>query len=194
MYTEPWHRLPGFRGHRWTARQGGQTIAEVARTIAEAGGIRDGDLLVGSSFGGMVACEITKIRRIPKLFLVGSAVQREEVSPLLAALHPLARYAPIEWATLSAGSIPTELCRMFATVEPSFIRAMCAAVFRWEGGANPETLVYRLHGRRDLVIPPPPNPDLLVAGGHLIAITHAQECARYVAANRFARQTTPGTP
>jgi hypothetical protein len=128
----------------------------------------------------MVACEITKIRRIPQLFLIGSAMHKEEVSTLLAALHPLAKYAPVEWVRLSAGSIPLEFSQMFAGIDGSFVRAMCAAVFQWQGGVHPETRVWRLHGKRDLVIPPPANPDLLISGGHLISITHARECATYV--------------
>jgi hypothetical protein len=153
---------------------------EAARSMAEACRIRDGDLLVGSSLGGMVACEITKIRKIPQLFLIGSAVRKEEVNALLAALHPLAKYAPVEWVRVSAGKIPLELSQMFTGIESSFVKAMCAAIFKWEGQASPETRVHRLHGKRDLVIPPPPKADLLLEGGHLISMTHAEQCSSYV--------------
>jgi hypothetical protein len=148
--------------------------------MCHACGIEDGDALIGASLGGMVACEITKLRRIDSLYLLGSAVRKEEVSSLLAALHPLAQVAPIDWLRFSAGKIPTEFAQMFANVETSFVRAMCDAIFRWEGLVPTKTRVVRIHGRRDLVIPPPPKVDLLLSGGHLISITHAEACVTFI--------------
>ena len=183
MYPAPWNTIPGFVAHDWIRHSGEKTLAQVARAMCEAQGVQDGDDLVGSSLGGMVACEITKLRRIPMLFLVGSATQKEEVSRLLAALHPLARIAPFDWLRLLAGWIPAELAEMYAGVEASFIRAMCAAIFEWDGLGFSETRVYRIHGKHDLVIPPPSKVDLLLDGGHLISITHAEQCAEFVKAN-----------
>src|ERR1043165_7604388 len=94
MYPAPWGAIPGFRAHDWVRYSGERSLAEVARSMCDACGICDGDALVGSSLGGMVACEITKLRRISKLFLIGSAVKKEEISLLLAALRPLAAVAP----------------------------------------------------------------------------------------------------
>jgi hypothetical protein len=38
----------------------------------------------------------------------------------------------------------------------------------------------RIHGRNDLVILPPKRADLLLNGGHLIAMTHAKECVAFL--------------
>jgi pimeloyl-ACP methyl ester carboxylesterase len=184
MYPEPWPRVPGFKAHDWIRHAGEKSLAEVAASMAEACGIQDGDVLVGASLGGMVACEITKIRKIPVMYLVGSAVRKEEISGLIAALHPLAQIAPIDWLRFSAGKVPLELAQMFSGIETSFIRAMCAAIFQWEGLGDSDTRVIRLHGSHDLVIPPPAHADLLLKGGHLISITHARECAEFLAAHR----------
>ena len=146
--------------------------------------INDGDDLIGASLGGMVACEITKIRKIPHLYLIGSAVQKEEISSLLTVLHPLAQFVPIDWLRISAGKVPTELAQMFSNAEPPFIRAMCAAIFKWEGLAPSATKVFRIHGRHDLVIHSPPTADLLIDGGHLISMTHAVECMGFIMANQ----------
>jgi len=180
MYPAPWNRIPGFVAHDWIRHGGQRSLAEVAETMTKSCGIKDGDNLVGSSLGGMVACEITKLRRIRRLYLVGSAIQKEEVNRLLATLSPLAQFAPIEWLRISAARIPTEFSQMFAGLEPPFIRAMCAAIFQWPGAASPQTRVFRLHGKHDLVIPPPAQVDLLVDGGHLISITHPEPCVRFV--------------
>jgi pimeloyl-ACP methyl ester carboxylesterase len=181
MYPAPWDALPDFRAHDWVRHQGEETLPEVADTLCRTCRVNHGDILIGSSLGGMVACELTKRRRIPILFLIGSALRKEEVSSILTTLHPLAPFAPWDWLKMSAGTIPHELAQMFKEAETSFLRSMCRAVFRWEGGVGPGTRVVRIHGTRDLVIPPPPEVDLLIEGGHVLALTHASKCAEFVA-------------
>ncbi len=180
MYPAPWTSLEGFKAADWTGLFKARTLSELVSAIVEKQNIRDGDTLIGSSLGGMVACEITRLRHIPKLFLVGSAIRRDEINPWLAALHPLADLAPMEWLRISAGKAPGELAAMFADTDAEFVRAMCKAVFQWEGLGVTQAKVLRLHGRQDHVIRPPVNADLLLEGGHLIAMTHAPECVAFV--------------
>jgi pimeloyl-ACP methyl ester carboxylesterase len=180
MYPDAWRVLSDFIAHDWISHASEQTVQAVARSVADAWDIRDGDVLVGSSMGGIVACEITKIRKISRLYLVGSAISKSEVNTLLSVLHPLAKFAPIEWMKVSSGSIPSELAQMFTGVNASFIRAMCSAIFSWEGLGDTQTQVVRIHGRSDLVIPCPKHVDLIVNGRHLIAMSHAKECADFI--------------
>lgn len=180
MFPPTWSGLPDLVAHDWLRHSGETSLAEVARSSSEAWGIRDGDTLVGCSLGGMVACEIARIREIRALYLVGSATRKEEVSGLLAALHPLVRIAPIDWIVASAGKIPAELTQMFSRSDPAFLRAMAAAVFQWEGMGAVPTRIFRIHGKRDRVIPPPKEADLFLDGGHLISMTHATECVEFV--------------
>ena len=64
MYPGKWKTLPDLEAHDWMQHRG-ESLAEVARSMCDSCAIRDGDVLVGTSLGGMVACEITKIREIP---------------------------------------------------------------------------------------------------------------------------------
>jgi hypothetical protein len=180
MFPLPWTNLPGFVSHNWKSCTGEKTLAGVAETICKTGSINDGDSLIGASLGGMVACEITKIRKIKTLYLAGSATRKEEINNLLQIIHPLAKVAPIDLLRFSAGKIPHELTHMFAESDPAFIRAMCSAIFQWQGLADSCMNVYRIHGKHDLVIPPPENLDLSLNGGHLISITHATECVDFI--------------
>ena len=184
MYPGCWLTLDGILPHDWVrgARLGG--IREVALEMAEVCGIRDGDCIVGSSLGGMVACEISKIRHIPKLFLVGSALRKEEISRVLAAVRPLAAVVPIGLVKRFAGMMPGEHFAMFSAADPLFVRSMCRAVFEWEGGFGSRTEVLRIHGRHDLVIPAPSQVDLLLDGGHLISMTHADQCVGFIRSRR----------
>jgi len=136
----------------------------------------------------MVAGEITKLRRIHTLYLLGSAIDKAEVSPLLTLLHPLADFAPIDWLRVSAGKIPTDLAQMFTGIDASFVRAMCAAVFQWEGVDAKSVRIVRIHGKKDLVIPLPRGADLVLDGGHLISMSHAKECKEFIAADLYTRK------
>jgi pimeloyl-ACP methyl ester carboxylesterase len=180
MFPLPWASLPAFAARNWKSWSNETTLAGMAETICRANSINDGDSLIGASLGGMVACEIAKIRRIEKLFLVGSAAHKNEINRVLEILHPLVKVAPIDWLRFSAGTAPHELAHMFAEADSAFIRTMCSAVFQWPGLAAMETKIYRIHGKYDLVIPPPKAPDLVLNGGHLISISHATECVGFI--------------
>ena len=190
MFPLPWSKLPCIFTHNWKSCFDQNTLSGVAETLCKNGKIEDGDSLVGASLGGMVACEIAKIRKIKTLFLVGSAVHRDEISNVLRTLHPLAKIAPIEWLRLSAEKIPLELAQMFADSNPAFIRAMCNAIFDWPGLNKTTTKIYRIHGQHDLVIPLPKNADLILKGGHLISISHASECVQFIQSRLINEKST----
>jgi pimeloyl-ACP methyl ester carboxylesterase len=183
MFPEPWDSLPRFKAHDWVMSPEIRTVRQLAEVMVEACAIADGDVLVGASLGGIVAGEITKLRKISQLFLVGSATSADDVNPLLTKLPSLVGILPMEWLRITAGRVPGELAAMFAQAEPAFIRNMCQAIFEWEGLGVTETQVFRIHGRKDLVIKAPQDADLLLGGGHLIAMTHAGKCVSFVKKN-----------
>jgi len=180
MFPAPWTALPEFVAHDWGCYSGETTLAEMAASMCAACDIHDGDMLVGASLGGMVACEIAKIRKLRTLFLVGSAADPSEISRLLRLLHPLAQIAPLDWLRITAGKIPQAVTQMFADAEPEFIRSMSAAIFAWEGLGKTDVEVVRIHGRQDKVIPAPATTHLLLDGGHLLPLTHAEDCAGFI--------------
>jgi pimeloyl-ACP methyl ester carboxylesterase len=184
MYTGAWRTLTGCTFINWPANPPEESIAAIAARIVAENSICDGAVLVGSSLGGIVACEIAKIRRSKHLFLVGSAKNREEINGLLRLLHPIVDLAPLPFIQRVSGKLPSEVLAMFSTSSPRFVRNMCRAIFQWDGLRDEITPVSRIHGRHDLVIPPPDDVDELIEGGHLIAMTHPAECARFVVANK----------
>lgn len=84
MYSGAWRALPEARFVDWPDYQGEGSLEEVAERIVGQYEIRDGAILVGSSLGGMVACEIARLRSVDQLVLIGSAKKKEEVSDLLS--------------------------------------------------------------------------------------------------------------
>ena len=181
MYPESWDRIPGLVRCAWRPLGNDRSLGDIAETMIRHYGITAEDLIVGSSLGGMVGCEIAARLGVSDLVLVGSAVSREEIHPLAAWLHPLAQHAPIDWLRFSAASMPGEVAQMFGRSEPAFIRGMCRAVFEWKGYApGPATRLHRIHGCHDLLIPAPAKADLFVDGGHVISMTHAEACVTFV--------------
>lgn len=182
MYPGPWQSLPDCTFIDWPKYTGEQTLAEVAKAVMRAHAIPSGAWLVGSSLGGMVAGEIAKIAPVRGLILVGSAKSREELGLLLTWLGPLIDLAPLTFIQQLAGKAPAVLTQMFKDSDPAFVRAMCRAIGQWEGLADTTVELHRIHGRKDNVIPLPKNIHLVLEGGHLIAMTHAQECVNHIRA------------
>lgn len=194
MYGGPWHTLPHCRFLDWPVGGRETSLAGVAARLVETAGISDGATLVGSSLGGMVACEIARLRRLECIYLIGSARRKQEMNLFLRLFHPLARIAPIAALQRLSGRFPGELSAMFSRSDPRFVRNMCMAIFAWEGLPDGITDVRRIHGKRDLMIPPPDDVDLLLDGGHMLAMTHAAECVQFISARADRPASRPGFP
>ncbi|MBF0198892.1 MAG: hypothetical protein HQL32_14340 [Planctomycetes bacterium] len=114
---------------------------------------------------------------IQNTFLIGSAVSSDEVSAFLRTLIPLANITPLSLCTKLAGKTPDLLSQMFAEQNPEFIRAMIKAIPGWKYNGNAN--IYRIHGKYDHVIKCK-EASVTLNGGHLIAITHANECLKAI--------------
>lgn len=180
MFPTPWDSLPGFIARDWPRHQGEASLPELADRLIDEFGMQPGDGIVGASLGGMVGCEIA--RRVPlrHLILIGSAEHPTEVRAPLRMVHPIAAITPFRPLVRLAARIPARLTEGFGASEPSFIRAMCSAVFTWRGCPVQMPTPLRIHGRFDWIIRPPPNADLLLSGGHFISITHARDCVEFI--------------
>lgn len=198
-----WHILPGMGAssamynalrHKldfdvtfidWPKYHGEKTYADIAGRVIEENTIAKGDVVGGSSLGGMIALEIGK--RVPPkgLILIGSAVSSDEVQRLLAMLAPLAAITPISIVQLLAGKQKNLVSSMFADADGEFIRAMCTYLPHWRGYKGSRGIIRRLHGKQDQIIPCPAAGATVVEGaGHLVAMTHVQETVAFLARAR----------
>lgn len=180
MFRDDWRTLERCVFLEWPRYRGEQTLTAMAGRVVSEAGIRDGDVVVGHSLGGMVACEITAMRALSRLVLVGSATRSEEVSRLLAVMHPLGAITPFRLAQTVASKLPGGVYEMFARSDPDFMRVACKAVFNWQGLLEDRVPVSRIHGRHDRVIPLPAGVDRVLEGGHMIPATHPRECVQFI--------------
>jgi esterase/lipase len=165
----------------WPKYDGEKTYAEIAQRVINENRIEDGDIIGGSSLGGMISLEMSQLIRPKAIVLIGSAVSSNEVQGLLALLAPLAVVTPISIVQILAGKQTNIVSTMFAESETEFIRAMCSYLPRWPGYRGRMDNVYRLHGRQDHVIPCPASGATVVeSAGHLIAMTHPGETAAFL--------------
>jgi pimeloyl-ACP methyl ester carboxylesterase len=205
-FRGPWAQIPGCTFVEWPEYHGEASIAALARFVADAWRIPDGAILVAASFAGAVACEIARIRAIRTIVLVSSSTsvadyagaRRMRVLTNLVPLSRLQRFLrrrenirrqrhagdprPVTQAVLDS-------VEMFSVCQASFYRDMYGALCRWQGFSESRTKVVRIHGRLDSQVRFPAKADLDVDGGHLIAMTHARECAEFIRAgllNDFA--------
>ena len=165
----------------WPEYRGEKTYAEIAARLITENGIADGDIVGGSSLGGVVSLEIAKQIKPRAIILLGSAMNPSEVQGLLRLLSPLAEVTPISLLQLVTGKTGTVVGTMFSKSDAQFIRAMSLYLPSWPGYSAPIENVYRLHGRRDKIIPcPSAGTDVIEDAGHLLVMTHVQESARFL--------------
>lgn len=180
MYPGPWRNLVQPVFVEWRGYAGEVSINALAAQIVRDEEIEPDDVLVGASLGGIVACAIAKHVPVAALVLVGSAKDRQEINRLVSLFHPLIDLTPLKFAQRFATSVPSDLARMFSETDPTFIRSMCRAIFTWDGLGRTDVNLVRIHGRMDHVIPLPQDVQHVLDGGHLIAMTHAQQCVDIV--------------
>lgn len=165
----------------WPEYRGDKTYSEVAVRLITDNRIADGGVIGGSSLGGMVSLEIAK-QIIPlATILLGSAMNPSEVQGLLRLLSPIVEVIPVSLLQSVAGKNGNLVSSMFSKSDSEFIRAMCLYLPLWPGYSGPADNIYRLHGRKDHVIPcPSVGTDVIENAGHLLVITHVQGTAKFL--------------
>ena len=176
MYAGAWRTLPDCRFVDWPTYRSEDSIAAMAKRITAEQKVQAGDVLIGSSLGGIVACEMAKLTPVSRLVLIGAAKKKEEISGFLSVIHPLIDLTPLTFLQRLAGKLPSDVARMFSQGQAEFIRAMCRAIFDWDGLGDRPVSLLRIHGSQDRVIPLPAGIQHVLDGGHLIVMTHSQEC------------------
>lgn len=193
-FRGPWLEIPGARCVEWPEYHGEASLPAVARFVAAAWQIPDGAVLVATSFGGAVACEIARLRRVRAVVLVASSPRSEDFRTVFR-MRVLTRLTSLRLtqrlmrqrsglSRQECGRSPTpfrlallDSVDMFSVCQADFYRAMFDALAKWPGCPLPaDTPVLRIHGRRDSQVRCPAGADLELDGGHLIVMTHAREC------------------
>ncbi|UYZ62311.1 alpha/beta fold hydrolase [Hymenobacter weizhouensis] len=148
-------------------------------------------LLVGISFGGVVALEINRLRPQLRTVLISSIPDAHSLPPLLRLIRATGVYRLVPPQLLKLfprvgqwyfGVKNGEEYRLFREVlrdmEPRYTRWAIHSLLHWDS-ANVGRAIQIL-GTHDRVFPPGPTPVeyLIPGGGHFMVVSHAQEISR----------------
>jgi hypothetical protein len=182
MYSSLKREL-SFNAHflDWPKYRNEISFKEVAERIIAENPIKQNDVVAGSSLGGMIALEVSMILNTKAIVLMGSACRNSEINRMLAMISPFTSIIPLSFIQAIAGKHEDVVSKMFSASNPDFIRSMCKYVSLWPGYFGPIEKVFRIHGQKDHIITcPRSNCDVIKEAGHFLAITHANECSKFL--------------
>ena len=180
----------------WLEPDKNETLAHYALRMAE--GIQEslpvqrGPLILGGvSFGGMLAAQMAALLKPDAVVLLSSALSPKEIAPSLKWMAMAGRWMPAPPGDSAKfmgrafirrlGPMKREHRRFLETmidaVPFSFLQWAGQAIFGWEGVANVEPKLVRLHGEMDRIIPFPRTGlvHAIRGAGHVPNVSHAEE-------------------
>ena len=182
----------------WIPADKNDTLGTYAEKLLPQINLKPGEkcILVGISFGGMIAVELAK--RIPaeKIILISSLAEPKDL-PLfyrfggklgfqkVLPLH-LARKARFLGDFIFGANTPEEkqiLHSILDKADIAYARWAMTQIVNWKQKGRPENMV-QIHGTEDVLLPLTPHPDqITIKGGHLLVLHNADEVSEIV--NRY---------
>ncbi len=162
----------------WIAPHPREPLAEYAARLA-----MPADVLIGSSFGGMIALEMARIINPRLVLLVGSATSVPKLARWLAPLGGVSRMMPNALMLAAFGphanGSRAVAAAMLRDADPAFVSWGASAMAGWRPA--PFTFpVKRIHGDRDRLIPVGDADQVVAGAGHLVNLTHPDEVNRFI--------------
>lgn len=180
---------------RWTEPLQRESMAAYALRLCKQ--VPDKDpILVGISFGGMVAIEVAKHLHAAKVILIASAKTRTELPGYyrLAGKLGLPHIVPATWIKhpnaitywFFGVQLPEErrlLKQILNDTDPAFLKWALVRITTWKNETVPPGLLH-IHGTSDRILPPRKigNATPVRGGGHFMTITMAEEVSAVLSA------------
>ena len=190
MYGAEFRKIDQLTLLDWPEYANEKSLSEIAKKVIRLYRIRDGDIVGGSSLGGMVAAEISKSVELEKIFLIGSSLRSENLNPVLRQAGSTVDAAPVgtlqriaEIAAIFSFGHLKKVLKMFCKADELFMKAMCRAICEWEGCPVPQSSVCMIHGKKDRIIFPEKDSLIIENAGHMIAMTHEMPVVNFIRCN-----------
>jgi len=178
----------------WLPPEKNESLASYCRRLTEKYGIEDQDVLIGLSFGGMVATGISRQVNPALTILISSAATRKELPLFYRIAGKTGLYHLISTRFLNKpgrikhylfGLRKPEQRQLFDEIitgaDISFVRWAIRRVVTWNNKVRPENLV-KIHGTADRILPlHKPSTDYVIPGGsHFLTWEKAEEVSGLV--------------
>lgn len=179
MYGAEFRKIDKIIIINWPEYENETSLTQLAKKIIKLYKIQEGDIVGGSSLGGMIAAEISKHVKLKKIFLIGSSLLSININPLLRQGSKFIRIIPIHFIQKIASYVTVlfhgytrKILEMFSKSNASFVKAMCLAVFEWDACHFPRCEVCKIHGGKDRIIFPDKDSSIIKNAGHMLTMTH----------------------
>jgi alpha/beta superfamily hydrolase len=154
------------------------------------------DVILGLSFGGMLASEIARVRQSQKVIIVSSVKSPDELPPVSKTVRFVIEHKlmPMSIATLPAkpllhrfGAYSEEEMALVRSIlsdtEPHFARCASKAIIEWQTRIPAPSDIVHIHGTADqMLLPDRVEPTHWVEGGqHIMIYSKAEEVSRLIA-------------
>ncbi len=151
-------------------------------------------ILIGLSFGGMLAVEISKIIKVKEIILIASAKNRAELPKIyrIAGILKLNKLIPnsilksqnyiSNWLFGIGTKEEKELLKnILKDTDPKFLKWAVNEIVNWKNEISP-TNVAHIHGNKDRIIPIKHlKADFVVEnGGHFMTVNRAKEIEQII--------------
>lgn len=177
--------LPSFRN---------EPLADYAKRLATQFILENDPIIVGVSFGGMLATEIAKLKPKAKVFIVSSAKTFKEIPVYFRILGYLniLKFTPIQlfkyhtkitdWFFGVKNKQESLLLEsILQNTDGLFLKWALNQIVHWENTIVPSN-VFHIHGNKDRILPSKfVNPTITIAGGgHLMILNKALEISKII--------------
>ncbi|MBL7766207.1 MAG: alpha/beta hydrolase [Chitinophagaceae bacterium] len=173
----------------WIEPLENETLNEYAERMAATIDQSKPFVLIGLSFGGIVAIEIAKRYPAEKIFIISSVSNRSELPWYLKAMgkariHHLGTVEKLKqdpnilfwFFGVTSTRMKNYLTEMMHKTSSTYLRWSMDQIVNWSQEKKPVNLIH-LHGDADKLFPIRfCKPDYMIAkGGHFMVITHARQ-------------------
>lgn len=169
----------------------GETLAEYARRLSGKIDTSEPFILVGTSLGGMISMEITKVLNPDKVILISSVKHRGEMPRWIRAMKHLRLHKLLSGKnfirfsnanvqrliTKRDNAVAKLLIDMHNSADPEFVGWAIDAVVNWNGTKDHRQDIIHIHGTRDQLFPHR-NIEKFIAvkgGSHVMGLTQAHD-------------------
>jgi pimeloyl-ACP methyl ester carboxylesterase len=175
----------------WITPEKDESLGDYARRFSSLIKNDDAFILIGLSFGGMLACEIARLRRPMKTIIISSIAASNELPWYFKRAGSMGLHKTVPINLLKAGTILKNLMGPASKedkaiivnyakfADPDLVRWSLHAMVNWH---QPERLpgIVHLHGSNDRTLPLKyTRPDYIIKnGGHLMVFNKADEVNR----------------
>lgn len=189
-----WNDLP-IHHVEWITPEKEETLKNYARRISSIITCPD-PILIGLSFGGMLAVEIAKYMPVKKCILISSSKSRKEIPIRLKLMRRLGITKILPGSVMKKPNFVLEhlfgaktekeksfLKEILADTNPYFLKWALNAITQWKNTTIPNNII-SIHGEDDKILPIKNiKVDYTIkGGGHIMIVNKAKEIERVIRA------------